>query len=144
MNDGPSIAVIGVGAIGGAMAAALGDAGHEPALCVRTPFQQLSRSLNGETRKYPHPVYRTASELAPMDWVLLCTKAHQIVGAADWLRRLVGPHTRVGVMQNGIDHVDRVSAYVAADRVVPCIVFLPSRREEPRTVEQARGPRFSP
>jgi 2-dehydropantoate 2-reductase len=139
VTDRTSIAVVGVGAIGGAMAAALGDAGHEPVLCVRTPFQQLSRSLDGETRRYAHRVCTTPGELSPMDWVLLCTKAHQIEGAANWLRRLVGPDTCVGVMQNGVDHVERVSAYVAADRVVPCIIFLPSLLEAPGVVAQARA-----
>ena len=109
MSDRASIAVVGVGAIGGAMAAALGDAGHAPALCVRTPFRHLSRRLDGETRKYAHRVHTNPGELSHMDWVLLCTKAHQIAGAAHWLRRLIGPDTRVGVMQNGVDHVDRAS-----------------------------------
>jgi ketopantoate reductase len=45
MIDAPSIAVLGAGAIGGAMAAALGDAGHRPALCARTPFARLTRTL---------------------------------------------------------------------------------------------------
>lgn len=139
MSDRASIAVVGVGAIGGAMAAALGDAGHAPALCVRTPFRHLSRRLDGETRKYAHRVYANPAELSHMDWVLLCTKAHQIASAAHWLRRLIGPDTRVGVMQNGVDHIERVSAYVAADQVVPCIIFLPVRVEEPGFVEQSRA-----
>lgn len=121
------------------MAAALGDAGHEPVLCVRTPFPQLSRSLNGETRVYTHPVYTDSGALPPVDWVLLCTKAHQIDGAAGWLRSLIGPDTRVAVMQNGVDHVQRVSAYVRADRAVPCIISLPARVEKPGAIEQARS-----
>jgi 2-dehydropantoate 2-reductase len=139
MGDSTSIAVVGVGAIGGAMAAALGDAGHKPLLCARTPFPHLSRSLNGETREYAHPVCTDSGGLSPVDWVLLCTKAHQIEGAAHWLHRLIGPETRVAVMQNGVDHVDRVSIYVPAERVVPCIIFLPSRLESPGIVEQGRA-----
>lgn len=137
MSDGASIAVVGVGAIGGAMAAALGDAGHNPALCVRTPFQYLSRHFDGETREYAHRVYTRPGDVSHMDWVLLCTKAHQIDGAAHWLRRLIGPDSRVGVMQNGVDHAARVSAYAEAERVVPCIIFLPARSDEPGFVEQA-------
>jgi len=139
MSDGSSIAVVGVGAIGGAMAAALGDAGHEPVLCVRTSFPQLSRSLNGETRVYTHPVYTDPGAVSRVDWVMLCTKAHQIDGAAGWLRSLIGPDTRVAVMQNGVDHIERVSAYVTADRVVPCIISLPARVEKPGAIEQARS-----
>ena len=139
MGDRASIAVLGVGAIGGAVAAALGDAGHRPTLCVRTPFLQLSRTLDAETRNYEHPVYTQPDELSHQDWVLLCTKAHQIEGAAHWLRRLVGPDTRVAVMQNGADHIDRVSAYVASERAVPCVIMLPAHVAQPGAVEQARA-----
>jgi 2-dehydropantoate 2-reductase len=134
-----SIAVIGAGAIGGAMAAALGDAGHQVELCVRTPFHRLSRQLDGQTCEYPHPVHTHPDGLAPADWVLLCTKAHQIEGAAPWLHRLIGPQTRVGVMQNGVGHADRVAAYVTAERVAPCVILLPVRVDAPGAVVQARS-----
>ena len=139
MGETASIAVLGVGAIGGVMAAALGDAGRAPTLCVRTPFDRLSRRLDGDVRDYDLPVLTRPGEAATVDWVLLCTKAHQIEGAAEWLRRLVGPDTRVAVMQNGIDHALRVSAFAPAERVVPCIIFLPSRIEAPGMVEQGRA-----
>lgn len=139
MGDATSIAVVGVGAIGGAMAAALGDAGHRPALCVRSPIGRLSRSLNGETREYVYPVHTDPDGLSAVDWVLLCTKAHQIEGAAHWLRRLIGPETRVAVMQNGVEHADRVTAFVDAQRTVPCIIFLPARLVSPGIVEQGRA-----
>ena len=139
MVGSTSIAVVGVGAIGGVMAAALGDAGHRAALCVRTPFEHLRRSFNGDTREYAHPVHTDPSRLEKVDWLLLCTKAHQIEGAAPWLRQLVGPHTRIAVMQNGVEHAGRVSEYVDAERAVPCIIFLPSRLEAPGNVEQGRA-----
>lgn len=139
MGGSASIAVVGVGAIGGAMAAALGDAGHTPALCVRRPFGGLTRRLAGDTRAYAFPLHTDSAELAPVDWVVLCTKAHQIDGAAGWLQRLVGPDTRIAVMQNGIDHADRVAAFAPAERVVPCIIFLPSRLDAPGRVEQGRA-----
>ena len=139
MGDTTSIAVVGVGAIGGAMAAALADAGHQPVLCVRTPIRGLSRSLDGETREYALPVVTEPTRLSAVDWLLLCTKAHQIDGAAPWLRQLVGPHTRVAVMQNGVEHAERVAAFVDAERAVPCIIFLPSRLEAPGIVEQGRA-----
>lgn len=134
-----SIAAVGAGAIGGAMAAALGDAGHEVQLCVRTPFSRLSRRLGEATKEYAHPVVTDPQAVAPADWVLLCTKAHQVAEAAPWLRALMGPETRVAVMQNGVDHVERVADFVPADRVVPCIILLPSRLEAAGTVVQSRA-----
>ena len=138
MSEQPTIAVVGAGAIGGAMAAALGDAGHTVHLCVRAPFERLSRSLEGREASYGHPVHTAPAGLSPVDWVLLCTKAHQIAEAAPWLHALVGPATRIAVMQNGVDHQERVAAWVPAERAVPCIIMLPVRRDAPGAVVQAR------
>lgn len=140
MSRVASIAVVGAGAIGGAMAAALGDAGHQPCLCVRTPFERLTRTLADEsTRSYAFPVHTSARNLAPVDWVLLCTKAHQIAPARDWLDRLVGPDTRIAVMQNGVDHLERVASWVPAERAVACIILLPAKLDAPGVVVQARA-----
>jgi len=139
VSAGPRIAAIGAGAIGGAMSAALGDAGHTLDLCVRTPFERLARTLDGETVHYAHRVCTDPGSVAPADWVLLCTKAHQVDGAAPWLDRLVGPATQVAVMQNGVHHAERVARWVPAARAVPCIILLPSRVEAPGAVVQGRA-----
>ena len=138
MGANPSIAVVGAGAIGGAMAAALGDAGHQVRLCVRTPFDRLSRTIGEDTRHYTLTVITDPGTQSPVDWVLLCTKAHQVADAAPWMDALVDGRTRLAVMQNGVDHVDRVADFAGADRVVPCIILLPSRLEAPGTVVQGR------
>ena len=41
--------------------------------------------------------------------MLLAVKAHQTDGAAGWLAALCGGGTTVAVLQNGIDHVERVA-----------------------------------
>ncbi|MBT3351273.1 MAG: hypothetical protein HOC91_16700 [Nitrospinaceae bacterium] len=38
------------------------------------------------------------NRLKPVDWVFLATKAHQVEGAAGWLKPLCGPNTRVAVL----------------------------------------------
>lgn len=133
------IAVIGAGAIGGCLAAALGDAGHVVSLCVRTPFEKLIRTLQGETKSYAHPVLTDVHGLAQADWVLLCTKAHQTESTRPWLERLVGPGTRVAVLQNGVEHVERVRPFVAeGSQVLPCVILLPASALSAGTVEQAQ------
>lgn len=121
------------------MAAALGDAGHAVRLCVRTPFERLARTLEGTTREYRHPVETRPEGRAPVDWVLLCTKAHQTEGAAVWLDALVGAATRVAVMQNGVDHAERVARWVPAERAVPCVMSLPVKADGPGKVSQLRS-----
>lgn len=138
MRDQISITVVGAGAIGGALAAALGDAGYRVMLCDRTPFESLRRTINGDTRRYDHPVVTSPERLQPVDWLLLCTKAHQVSGATPWLERLIGPDTYVGVMQNGVDHESRVKGFVDPDRIVPAIMLLPVEAVSPGEIVQGR------
>ncbi len=138
MAEKTSIAVVGAGAIGGALAAALGDSGYTVTLCDRTPFAMLKRTFEGETRQYDHPVVTSPQGLRPVDWLLLCTKAHQVPGAAPWLECLIGAGTCVGVMQNGVDHEARVRAFVEADCVVPAIMLLPVAMRSPGEIVQRR------
>ena len=119
MADQVSIAIVGAGAIGGALAAALGDSGRSVTMCDCVPFETLTRSFKGETRTYDHPIMTSPEGLGPVDWLLLCTKAHQVPATKSWLDCLIGPDTRVAVMQNGVDHEVRVDGFVEADLVVP-------------------------
>ena len=138
MAEQASIAVVGAGAIGGALAAALGDAGHSVTMCDLIAFEILERTFENETRHYDHPVVTNPEGLGPVDWLLLCTKAHQVPGTNLWLERLIGPGTRVGVMQNGVDHEARVRSFVEADRVVAAIMLLPVAAPSPGKIVQLR------
>ena len=55
--------------------------------------------------------------------------------AAPWLRALIGPQTRVAVMQNGVDHAERIVEYISADRALPAIIMLPAAASAPGAVE---------
>jgi 2-dehydropantoate 2-reductase len=71
-----------------------------------------------------------------VDWVLVCTKTYDVAGAAAWLDRLVGPDTRVAVLQNGIEHVARFAPYVPAERILPAVVDISAERSAPGRVLQ--------
>lgn len=118
-----SVAVVGLGAVGGTVAAHLAAAErHEVVGCVRSPVAELrveelsGRTLNTRIRQVTRP-----QEAGLVDWVLLATKAHQTRGAAPWLTALAGPETRVVVLQNGVEHEERV-APLTAGRIVPAVV----------------------
>ena len=40
-----------------------------------------------------------------MDWILVTTKAYDSDAAAQWFAKATGPHTRLAVIQNGVEHV---------------------------------------
>ena len=134
-----SIAMVGVGAIGGAVAAGLGDAGRRVTLCIRTPFERLERELDGRVTTYDHPVLADPSRATPADWLLICTKAHQTRAALPWFERLAGPRTRVAVMQNGVDHMDRIEPLFDGQPIVPAIIMLPAETTAPGCVRQGRA-----
>lgn len=136
------IAIVGVGAIGGVCAAHLQAAHYDLVCCVRQPFEALHvRGPSGVLRARPR-VETDPQQLAPAAWLLLATKAHQIHGAAPWLCALIGPETTVAVLQNGVEHVARVAAWVGPERVVPVVVDCPATLRSAGRIEQRREARL--
>lgn len=128
------VAVIGAGAVGGAVAAWLACE-HEVALCVRTPLDRLEV----DTPLGPihaEPVVFTEPAAWPADWVLSVTKTYDSEAAARWLPGLMGPGTRVAVLQNGVEHRERFRGKVADEALVPCIVDIPAERSAPGRILQ--------
>lgn len=145
------VAILGAGAIGGALAAALHDAGHQVVLCSRRAEVALVVEGPGARRVEVGPVHADPAAVAgPFDVVILATKAQQTSSAASWLRILCGPQTLLAVAQNGIDHVERVRPVLAeVDRpdvaVVPVVVQLAAEREDDgRVVQHRSGVLFVP
>jgi 2-dehydropantoate 2-reductase len=89
-----SVAVIGAGAIGGFFAAKLYEAGHEIALCVRTPIERLVLEQGGERREAPVRIATDPAGEGPVAWVFVATKAQDTVldgthaEASPWRRSL--------------------------------------------------------
>lgn len=125
------IAVIGPGAIGCAFAAAAMQAGNEIAVAARTPFAALDVAyVGGHVRGPVRTLRLEAASAVPI--VLLATKAHQTQAAAPWLAALCGAGTVLAVLQNGVEHLERVQPLVAAAvQIVPAMVACPSDREAP-------------
>lgn len=124
-----SIAVIGMGGIGGALAMSLRAADrHDVIACARHPIGHMVLERAEGIVDLPLRVVSTPAEVDQADWVMLCTKAHHTPSTAPWLTRLCGPHTRVAVLQNGIDHAARVAPYVGGATVVPTVVYYNGER----------------
>jgi len=133
------VAVIGAGAIGGAVAATLAVEGTSPVtVCVRRPLSAVELHRADGTVLRAEPTILTDPDQATVhDVVLLATKAYQSTGAAPWLARLTGPGSVVAVLQNGIDQVARVAPMVPGASVVPVVVMLAADVVAPGVVHQA-------
>src|SRR5580700_9458455 len=124
-----SVAVIGLGAIGGVAAGCLAAAGrYDLVACVRQPIERLTLDAPDGTVTLPLHALTDPAQAKPVDWVLLCTKTHQTAATAPWLKQLCVPSTRVAVLQNGIDYVARVAPLAGGATVLPVIVYYNGER----------------
>ena len=124
-----TINLIGPGAIGLCAGAALTDNGHAVTFVGRQRFDLVTvKTEEGIFRR--HMAKSIIDNAVPKaDWLLLCTKAHQTAGAAAAIRAAIGPGTRVAVLQNGVEHVERLAGIVPETTpVVAVVVDIPAGR----------------
>jgi 2-dehydropantoate 2-reductase len=130
-----SVAVIGLGSIGGAVAGLLRAADrHDVVACVRTPISRLVVERPDDVVDVAIRTLTDQTEAGPVDWVLLCTKVYDTASAAPWLSRLCGPGTRVAALQNGMGHTERLAPLVGQAVVMPVLVYFNGERLEPGRV----------
>jgi 2-dehydropantoate 2-reductase len=133
------IAVIGPGAVGGVVAAWLAqNPGLAVEVCARTGFDRLEVETPGGPLTASPRVLTAPDQASVVDWAIVTTKTYDAAATGDWLARLVGPDTRVAVLQNGVEHVERFAPYVPAGRITPAVVDLPAERGAPGQVRQRR------
>lgn len=124
-----TIAVIGLGSIGGVMAGCLRAADcHDVIACPRSPLQRIILDSADERIERPIRSLTDPATAGPVDWVLLCTKAQQTPSSAPWLARLCDGRTRLAVLQNGIEHAARVAPFAGDAAIVPPLVYYNGER----------------
>jgi len=163
------ICVVGVGAVGGVLAAYWGQTDVELSLLEREPFISAIRKKGlrmigpegecVETR--PHCV-GNARELPTQDFVFVCVKTYDIPAVAQTIIPLLGERTRVIFVQNGIpwwyfygleglwkdasidclDPDGSIRSAIEPWRAIGCVTYVASRVIEPGTVQQTGDNRF--
>lgn len=134
------IAVVGVGAIGGVLAALLDATGrHEITLCTRRPLPDLTvKTPDGvvaiKARNWTNPAQAEA-----MDWIMIASKAYDAESTAQWLPRLMAEGAPVAVAQNGVEHRERFGPWVQQEMLVPLVVQISVDRQADGIIWQ-RGP----
>lgn len=134
------VAIVGAGAIGGAVAGLLETAGgHEIILCTRRPLGQLTVTMpSGSVRvKARNPTLPDTA--GPVDWAIVATKAYDAESAAKWFPALCADGAPVAVLQNGVEHRERFAPYMEPERLLPVIVECPVERRDNGEV-RVRGP----
>jgi len=138
-----NIAIIGVGAIGSTLAAALQQTDrHELLLCTRRALthpcvETPSGTVPIQALNLTHPS-QSLDEGWSADWILVVTKTYATEAAADWFPLLLSPKTKVAILQNGVEHRERFPD-LPQDRIVPVIAQHPAERKPDGDILQ-RGP----
>lgn len=163
------IAVLGAGAIGAYVGAALARGGADVHLVARGANLEAMRA-NGVRVLSPRgdfsarvPATDDPREIGPVDVVVLGLKAQDYATAGPLLAPLLGPETAVVAAQNGIpwwyfhglagpyeghrieavDPGGAVSASIPPGRAIGCVVYCSTELEAPGVVRHVEGTRFS-
>jgi 2-dehydropantoate 2-reductase len=119
------IAVFGSGGVGGYFGGRLAEAGEDVAFVARGEHLAAIRrdglkvtSVAGDFLIRPAQATDNPATLEPVDVVLLGVKAWQVFDATEAMRPIVGPHTRVVPLQNGIEAPDLLAQALGATRVL--------------------------
>jgi 2-dehydropantoate 2-reductase len=119
------IAILGAGALGCAIGAALTEGGHETWLISRSPAHV--NAMRGEglrvddaqgTRRIPVLAATQAAEVGVAELVIVLVKSFQTDAAMRGAAALVGPDTLVLSLQNGLGHEAILADIVGCERVL--------------------------
>lgn len=136
------VAVVGPGAIGTTVAAALHEVGRTPLLCGRTARDRLTLQEGDRFITIPGPVQTNPKQIArTADLVFLAVKATQVEAAEEWLSVLTGPETVVCVLQNGVEQLDKVAPHYG--QIVPAVVWFPAQAQSDGSVRLRGDMRLS-
>ncbi|MGW8377558.1 2-dehydropantoate 2-reductase [Streptomyces sp. ODS28] len=163
------VAVVGAGAIGAYVGAALHRAGVETHLLARGPHLAAMRDRGVHVRSprgdFTARVHATddPAAIGPADYVFLGLKANAYAECGPLVAPLLHDRTAIVAAQNGIpwwyfhglggpyenrrieavDPGGRVSAVLPPERAIGCVVYAATELESPGVVRHVEGTRFS-
>ncbi|PRX96494.1 2-dehydropantoate 2-reductase [Allonocardiopsis opalescens] len=163
------VAVLGAGAIGAYVGAALSRAGAEVHLIARKAHLEALRrdgvrvlSPRGDFTAHPHAT-DDPNEVGPVDYVFLGLKANSYASSGPLLNPLLHDTTAVIAAQNGIpwwyfhklsgpyenyriqtvDPDGAVTKTLTMERAIGCVVYAATEIEAPGVIRHLEGTRFS-
>ena len=137
------IAVIGAGGVGGAFGAALAKAGADVTFVARGAHLAAMRASGLSVLGPRGDVHLTRVQatdqpgsIGIVDYVLLCVKLWDVERAGSAIRPLVGPHTAVIPLQNGIDASERLIPIVGKGAVMGGVAMVSCSIDAPGVIRQ--------
>ncbi|MDF2623388.1 MAG: 2-dehydropantoate 2-reductase [Kosakonia cowanii] len=144
MSENLTIALIGPGAIGTTIAAALHEVDRAPLLCGRTAHSQLTLRHDEGEIVVPGPVLTEPAGIQqPVDLLFVAVKTTQVAESAGWLAALCDENTVVCALQNGVEQKAQLAPLVNGATVLPSVVWFPAQREPDASVWLRAKPRLT-
>jgi 2-dehydropantoate 2-reductase len=135
------IAVMAAGAVGGYFGARMAAAGHDVAFIARGAHRDAIRreglkieSSLGDIHLKDVNVTDDPKQVGPVDVVLFAVKLWDTETAGEQTRPLVGSHTRVITLQNGVDSVERLAPILGDDATIGGATYVVATIAKPGVI----------
>jgi 2-dehydropantoate 2-reductase len=136
-----NILVFGTGGVGGYFGGRLAEAGHDVTFIARGPHLAAIRehglrveSIAGDFTIHPAKATDTPTEAGIPDVVLLGVKAWDVTAAAKTLQPVIGPHTFVVPLQNGVTTPDELAAVLGREHILGGLCRISALVGEPGVI----------
>ncbi|MBI2716653.1 MAG: 2-dehydropantoate 2-reductase [Rhizobiales bacterium] len=136
------IAAMAAGAVGGYFGARMAAAGHDVFFIARGAHRAAIEknglkveSVHGDLHLRNVNVTDDPTKVGPVDIVLFAVKLWDTEKAAEQARPLIGPHSRLITLQNGVDSVERIAPILGADQTVGGIAAIATVIDTPGVIK---------
>ena len=136
------IAIVGAGAVGGFYGALLARAGCRVAFVARGAHLEAIRArglrIAGSVGEFTVQAQAESdpSRIGPVDAVIVAVKTYDNDSAFPLVRPLVGPHTTVLTLQNGVDSAEDLAAIIGRPAVIAGATYVATAIEAPGVIRQ--------
>jgi 2-dehydropantoate 2-reductase len=136
-------AILGSGAVGGYYGAKLARAGHDVTFIARGAHLQAIRERGLEIRSAALESFTVraraeadTARVGLVDIVIVAVKAYDNPTALPMVRPMLGPHTTVLTLQNGVDSVNELADQIGETAVLGGTTYIATALAEPGVIEQ--------
>jgi 2-dehydropantoate 2-reductase len=135
------VAVMAAGAVGGYFGARLAAAGHGVAFIARGAHRDAIRrdglrieSALGDLHLNDINVTDDPQQVGPVDLVLFAVKLWDTETAGEQTRPLLGAHTRIITLQNGVDSVERLAPILGDEHTIGGATYVVTNIAKPGVI----------
>jgi 2-dehydropantoate 2-reductase len=140
------IAVMGAGAVGAYFGAKLAAAGHDLAFIARgehlNAMKQQGLSIispNGNLHIRSAVFSADPTDAGIVDVILFCVKSYDTKTAAEALGPMIGDHTTILSLQNGVDNPENISRKWGERRTLAGVVYIAGQIFAPGVMRHSSG-----